>query len=137
MVAEPEEIKENMPLNRLSQQPRNRSKGILRSISIEPAVARPSHEPPPQFICPLSLEMMEEPVFISSGHSFEKSEIEKWLAACDAAGEPARDPLTNLALESSVLVPNVALRQMIAAWRVRAKPTGAQGQALAGAAVCA
>lgn len=34
---------------------------------------------PPDFVCPLSLSIMKEPVVASDGHTYEKKEIQKWM----------------------------------------------------------
>ena len=75
-------------------------------------------EPPPvcfpdQFICPISLCMMEDPVIVvQSGISYERAQIEEALRV-----QPRRDPKTNQEwLAPLTLAPNVALRGMIREW---------------------
>ena len=36
---------------------------------------------PNVFLCPISQEVMAEPVVAADGHSYEKTEIEKWFAS--------------------------------------------------------
>jgi hypothetical protein len=31
-----------------------------------------------RYFCPISMEMMEDPVVAADGHSYERAEIEKW-----------------------------------------------------------
>ena len=47
----------------------------------------------------------------ADGHSYERAAIEGWLAAHDTS------PSTNVPLPHKVLVPNLALRSAIAAYR--------------------
>jgi hypothetical protein len=64
---------------------------------------------PPDAICPLTLELMEDPVVVADGHSYERRAIEAWFARGHR-----RSPRTNLPLPHPVLVPNHALRGLIA-----------------------
>ncbi|CAI7745411.1 unnamed protein product [Closterium sp. NIES-54] len=66
---------------------------------------------PGDFFCPLSLDIMTDPVIISSGQTFERAEIERWF------GEGKRVcPVTRQHLESFTVVPNNSLRSVISAW---------------------
>ncbi|KAJ9563462.1 hypothetical protein OSB04_008622 [Centaurea solstitialis] len=71
-------------------------------------------EPLQSFYCPITGEVMVDPVETSSGHTFERSAIEKWLA--DGSN---LCPLTMIPLENSVLRPNRTLRQSIEEWKDR------------------
>ncbi|PON72012.1 Mo25-like [Parasponia andersonii] len=66
------------------------------------------------FYCSLTHEVMVDPVETPSGHTFEKSAIEKWLAEGSKLC-----PLTNAPLDTSDLRPNKTLRQSIEEWRDR------------------
>ncbi|KAI3680605.1 hypothetical protein L6452_35378 [Arctium lappa] len=64
---------------------------------------------PDDFKCPISLEIMSEPVILSSGHTFDRTSIQRWL---DAGHRTC--PITKLPLsDSSSLIPNHALRSLI------------------------
>eukprot|EP01036_Dinobryon_divergens_P030243 gene30243-39454_t len=59
-----------------------------------------------EFICPITYELMREPVVASDGHTYEKSAIEKWLKSNSISprnGEPM-DTLT---------LPNINLKKLI------------------------
>ncbi|EOD17692.1 hypothetical protein EMIHUDRAFT_60219, partial [Emiliania huxleyi CCMP1516] len=60
-----------------------------------------------QLQCPLSLEIMTDPVMNASGQTYERSAIEKWYSMGKRT-----DPMTGVVLEHTNLVPNVALRSM-------------------------
>jgi hypothetical protein len=64
---------------------------------------------PDDFKCPISLEIMSDPVIISSGHTFDRSSIQRWI---DAGNRTC--PITKLPLsEPPSLIPNHALRSLI------------------------
>eukprot|EP00960_Hanusia_phi_P046880 758085-Hanusia_phi.AAC.1 len=81
---------------------------------------------PPSFICPITNEMMRDPgemrmrsdsqssdrlaVSTCDGHSYERSAIEDWLQKHNTS------PVTNLQLESTILIPVHALRNSIEEW---------------------
>ena len=54
---------------------------------------------------------MEDPVSTLLGHTYERHAIETWLRRHDT------DPMTNSVLPDKMLIPNIALRQTIEAWR--------------------
>ena len=66
------------------------------------------------FYCSLTHEVMVDPVETSTGQTFERSAIEKWLAEGNNIC-----PLTNSPLDTAVLRPNKTLRQSIEEWRDR------------------
>ncbi|KAJ7946878.1 RING-type E3 ubiquitin transferase [Quillaja saponaria] len=64
---------------------------------------------PDDFKCPISLEIMSDPVILSSGHTFDRASIQRWL---DAGHRTC--PITNLPLpDHPSLIPNHALRSLI------------------------
>ncbi|XP_049371418.1 E3 ubiquitin-protein ligase PUB23-like [Solanum verrucosum] len=67
---------------------------------------------PPYFICPISLEMMKDPVTISTGITYDRENIEKWIFSAKNNTCPAtKQPLTCIEL-----TPNVTLRRFIQSW---------------------
>lgn len=71
-------------------------------------------EPLQSFYCPITRDVMVDPVETSSGQTFERSAIEKWLAEGNK-----RCPLTMTPLNPGVLRPNKTLRQSIEEWKDR------------------
>ncbi len=65
------------------------------------------------FECPISHEIMEEPVCTVVGSTYERSEIERWLEG------RSTDPVTGVELASRILTPNRILRKMISEWKAR------------------
>ncbi|KAG2449512.1 hypothetical protein HYH02_005656 [Chlamydomonas schloesseri] len=72
---------------------------------------------PPLFLCPITQDLMQDPVVAADGFSYERLAIEQWIASSAAAGRAPRSPMTNLAFEHKSLVPNRVLKSQIAAWR--------------------
>ena len=68
-------------------------------------------EPPADFICPITTEVMIDPVMEADGHSYERSAIERWLAT------KSTSPMTSAELENTGLFPNHTLRRMIRQWQ--------------------
>ncbi|KAK7257805.1 hypothetical protein RIF29_32044 [Crotalaria pallida] len=66
---------------------------------------------PDDFRCPISLELMRDPVIVSTGQTYERSCIEKWLQQGHGTC-----PKTQQSLTSTVLTPNYVLRSLIAQW---------------------
>ncbi|KAF8379970.1 hypothetical protein HHK36_027436 [Tetracentron sinense] len=71
-------------------------------------------EPLQPFYCPITREVMVDPVETSSGQTFERSAIEKWFADGNITC-----PLTMTPLNTSTLRPNKTLRQSIEEWKDR------------------
>ncbi|XP_030472961.1 U-box domain-containing protein 21-like [Syzygium oleosum] len=66
---------------------------------------------PNHFVCPISLELMRDPVTLSTGITYDRESIERWLEAGNFTC-----PLTNKVLSSFDQVPNHVLRCMIQDW---------------------
>ncbi|CAA2972508.1 U-box domain-containing 4-like [Olea europaea subsp. europaea] len=66
---------------------------------------------PAYFFCPLSLELMVDPVIIASGQTYERAFIQKWIdlgfTVC---------PKTRQALSHTTLTPNNTVKGVIANW---------------------
>lgn len=66
---------------------------------------------PPDFCCPLSLNLMSDPVIVSSGQTYERAFIRKWidlgLTVC---------PKTRQTLAHTNLIPNYTVKALIAHW---------------------
>ncbi|XP_050385127.1 U-box domain-containing protein 44-like [Argentina anserina] len=78
------------------------------------SLGRQPLEPLRQFYCPLTHEIMVDPVETSSQQTFERSAIEKWFAEGNR-----QCPLTDIPLDTSILRPNKALKRSIEEWRDR------------------
>ncbi|OAY32183.1 U-box domain-containing protein 21 [Manihot esculenta] len=76
---------------------------------------------PNHFLCPISLDLMKDPVTLSSGFSYDRSNIEAWLQAGNFTC-----PVTNQILTTFDLIPNHNLRKMIQDWCVENRNFGIQ-----------
>lgn len=59
-----------------------------------------------EFLCPITYELMREPVVAMDGHTYEKGAIEKWLKSNQTSprsGEPM----------DTVIIPNMNLKKLI------------------------
>ncbi|WJX20306.1 U-box domain-containing protein 14 [Trifolium repens] len=66
---------------------------------------------PDDFRCPISLELMKDPVIVSTGQTYERSCIQKWL---DAGHRTC--PKTQQTLLHTALTPNYVLKSLIGLW---------------------
>ncbi|CAN7078259.1 unnamed protein product [Brassica oleracea var. botrytis] len=71
------------------------------------------------FICPLTKEVMHDPVTLENGRTFEREAIEKYFKECSDTGKPPSCPLTSQTLSSTDVSPSIALRNTIQEWRSR------------------
>lgn len=66
---------------------------------------------PPQFLCPISTQLMTDPVILSTGQTYDRAFIQRWL------NEGHRTcPQTQQVLSHSILTPNYLVRDMILHW---------------------
>ncbi|XP_057844925.2 U-box domain-containing protein 21-like [Cryptomeria japonica] len=63
--------------------------------------------------CPISLELMKDPVILCTGLTYDRHSIETWLDAGNSVC-----PLTNQILHTRDMIPNHALRRIIQDWCV-------------------
>ncbi|PIN10640.1 Ubiquitin--protein ligase [Handroanthus impetiginosus] len=82
---------------------------------------------PQYFLCPISLQIMKDPVTIVTGITYDRESIEQWLKTAEAAASPAVCPVTKqpLSLDSD-LTPNHMLRRLIQAWCVANAKNGVE-----------
>lgn len=72
-------------------------------------------EVPRFFICPISLQIMKDPVTAVTGITYDRESIEYWLSMAEVVQCPVtKQPLT----KDSDLTPNHTLRRLIQAWCV-------------------
>ncbi|KAL1219003.1 E3 ubiquitin-protein ligase PUB23 [Cardamine amara subsp. amara] len=69
-------------------------------------------EIPSFFLCPISLEIMKDPVIVSTGITYDRESIEKWLFS----GKQKLCPVTKQDISDADLTPNHTLRRLIQSW---------------------
>ena len=65
-------------------------------------------EIPDAYLCPITMDPMEDPVMAADGHSYERREIEAWLDR-----GKRMSPMTGAPLPHTHLMPNHALKKAI------------------------
>ncbi|XP_010248377.1 PREDICTED: U-box domain-containing protein 17-like [Nelumbo nucifera] len=66
---------------------------------------------PKDFCCPISLDLMRDPVIISTGQTYDRASISQWMEEGHCSC-----PKTGQMLSHTRLVPNRALRNLISQW---------------------
>mmetsp|Transcript_60572 Transcript_60572/g.180116 ORF Transcript_60572/g.180116 Transcript_60572/m.180116 type:complete len:258 (+) Transcript_60572:1943-2716(+) len=59
-----------------------------------------SDEPPDELVCPITFQLMVDPVVAADGHTYERSAVEDWLKTHN------RSPKCNTPLDHKLVVPN-------------------------------
>ncbi|XP_008402654.1 WD repeat, SAM and U-box domain-containing protein 1 [Poecilia reticulata] len=67
---------------------------------------------PDEFLCPITRELMREPVIAADGYSYEREAIENWIHTKNRSS-----PMTNLPLLTTLLTPNHTLKMAISRWK--------------------
>ncbi|CAI9786313.1 unnamed protein product [Fraxinus pennsylvanica] len=76
---------------------------------------------PYHFRCPISLELMCDPVTVCTGQTYDRTSIESWVATGNTTCPATRSPLTDF-----TLTPNHTLRRLIQAWCVANRSFGVE-----------
>ncbi|XP_066309756.1 U-box domain-containing protein 16-like [Miscanthus floridulus] len=96
------------------------AKCVLFSATPRPSDSKPDPEvdeegeppaPPPDFRCPITLDIMHEPVVVASGQTYDRESISRWF---DSGKSTC--PKTGQVLTVLELVPNKALKNLIVKW---------------------
>lgn len=77
---------------------------------------------PEDFLCPISLELMRDPVIVATGQTYERSYIQRWI---DCGNTTC--PKTQQRLQHLTLTPNYVLRSLVSQWCIEhniEQPTG-------------
>ena len=69
-------------------------------------------EIPDIFVCPLTMDLMKDPLYSKYGHNFERNAILLWLAKENTC------PITRQPLFPSMLIPDNSLQVKLKAWKV-------------------
>ena len=88
-------------------------KKIAPVMSWSESTSEPDITIPPEFQCPISIDLMKDPVIISTGITYDRTSIEKWI---DSGNNTC--PVTNTVLTTFDQIPNHTIRKMIQGWCV-------------------
>ena len=86
-------------------------------------------EPPPSLTCPISLDLMKDPVVASDGFTYEKASMTKFFAALKPGDGHGRSPLTHAPLTSRTLVPSHTVKTLVGEYKERCKRPRPQASA--------
>ncbi|RCV31557.1 hypothetical protein SETIT_6G187800v2 [Setaria italica] len=99
-------------LNRFKEIAGIDEKNVLGDVSMPKSLDKcPSLMIPNDFLCPITLEIMTDPVIVASGQTYERRSIQKWLDSGERTCPKSRQPLDHLSL-----APNYALKNLILQW---------------------
>ncbi|CAL0323916.1 unnamed protein product [Lupinus luteus] len=90
----------------------NNHKGVKANVE----VVIPNH-----FMCPISLDLMKDPVTLSTGITYDRDNMEKWFDNGNCTC-----PVTNQIVRNFDMIPNHSLRIMIQDWCVENKQRGVE-----------
>ncbi|KAL6514313.1 hypothetical protein OROHE_019055 [Orobanche hederae] len=81
-------------------------------------------EVPPYFICPITLEIMKDPVTITTGITYDRDSIEKWIFTQKNLICPVTKQI--LLSNQELITPNITLRRLIQSWCTLHAPEGVE-----------
>jgi hypothetical protein len=67
----------------------------------------------PSMFCPITLELMRDPVIALDGYAYERHAIETWFQHQWSRKMPILSPMTNLRLPSTLIISAHTLRKVI------------------------
>ncbi|XP_057498287.1 E3 ubiquitin-protein ligase PUB23-like [Actinidia eriantha] len=73
----------------------------------------PTMDFPQDFRCPISMELMKDPVTISTGVTYERKSIEKWLFSY----KKTTCPTTMQSIDNYTITPNHTVKRLILSWQ--------------------
>lgn len=81
-------------------------------ISITRKLKRRDSDIPDELICPITRELMKDPVKLNDDHTYERSAIEHWLFSGRHTS-----PLTNLPVSNPILIPDFLAKRKIRSYK--------------------
>jgi hypothetical protein len=66
---------------------------------------------PSEFLCPISMELMTDPVLCADGQTYDRKSIMQWLSSSNTS------PITRQPLYSNQIYPNFALKSAMQRWQ--------------------
>ncbi|KAF8718498.1 hypothetical protein HU200_025269 [Digitaria exilis] len=100
---------------------RRARRAVAKAVSLGGAGAGVELAIPAHFRCPISLDLMRDPVTAPTGITYDRESIEAWLDR----GHPTC-PVTHAPLRHEDLVPNHAIRRVIQDWCVANRSRGVE-----------
>lgn len=91
-------------------------RGRLEPLPLDLGIQIPYH-----YRCPISLELMRDPVTVCTGQTYDRTSIESWVNTGNTTCPVTRTPLSDL-----TLIPNHTLRRLIQEWCVANRAFGVE-----------
>uniref|UniRef100_A0A6A7FQW5 WD repeat, SAM and U-box domain-containing protein 1 n=1 Tax=Hirondellea gigas TaxID=1518452 RepID=A0A6A7FQW5_9CRUS len=91
---------------------RNKILRLVKRHKRENSVAESNEVPPSEFLCPITQELIVDPVICADGFTYERLAMEAWLSS-----KKRTSPMTNELLAHTILTPNRTLRTLIQRYR--------------------
>ncbi|NXG06811.1 WSDU1 protein, partial [Sakesphorus luctuosus] len=88
-----------------------RNKILQKIEDLRTTMSSVSAPVPDEFLCPITRELMKDPVIAADGYSYEREAMERWVSS-----KRRSSPMTNLPLPSLLLTPNRTLKMAITRW---------------------
>ena len=109
-------LKKKQKKERQRQRRQQDESGVADRSGTSTSSAIAAAEPPDEFVCPITHEVMEDPVVAADGHTYERAAIERWVA------KKLMSPKTGGALGSATIFPNHSIRSQIREWQEKQSP---------------
>mmetsp|Transcript_15885 Transcript_15885/g.36801 ORF Transcript_15885/g.36801 Transcript_15885/m.36801 type:complete len:136 (-) Transcript_15885:480-887(-) len=93
---------------------REQVRGVIVAVLVDRLAPAENAEPPPVLVCSISYDIFDDPVMlVGDGHTYSRAGVTEWLKTHRTS------PITNVALSGAqlALVPNIAVRQLVAEFR--------------------
>ena len=84
---------------------------VARRAAQQVATETEADQPPEDFTCPITQDLMNDPVIVADGHTYERTAIERWLQT------NTMSPKSGTELECKMLFPNHSMRGQIREWQ--------------------
>ncbi|OVA16886.1 Armadillo [Macleaya cordata] len=101
----------------------NHGSSSSKSLKRLPQVAEYMEPLYETFFCPLTKNIMDDPVTVSSGVTYERRSITEWFNKFEESAEDVICPTTGKKLVTRVLSTNIALKTTIEEWKERNEAT--------------
>ncbi|XP_048228410.1 putative E3 ubiquitin-protein ligase LIN-1 [Ricinus communis] len=84
---------------------------VMGDIDNHPGAGK--HTPPKDFVCPITSHLLDDPVTLETGQTYERRAIQEWISRGNSTC-----PITRQALHSNQLPKtNYVLKRLVASWR--------------------
>ena len=110
LLLHPPSVEEAQEHVNLSQKRKKKARSRIAKDANAP-IRSEQAVPPNIFVCPITQELMQDPVIAMDGHTYEKTAIVRWF------DRKLSSPKTGCVLEMAILIPNHAMRHQIIEWR--------------------